>query len=737
MPDQHLIPASPQPLGPPAHAPWYGPEFEPEEPGTPLSHYLWVLRRHRWKIVTFVAASVLATLVLSSRLTPVYEATSTIDIDRRMPSGILGPDSTQSTINDADQFLATQVKLLQSDSVLRPVVQRYKLRTDEQESVPSTEAEYAPVKLPNLKVTRPPNTYLLLVSYRSPDPKLAANVANAVAGSYIEHAYSIRYRSTLGLSAFMEKHLEELKVKVEHSAAALAAFERELNVINPEEKTSILSARLLQLNSEYTAAQADRVRKEAAYNSVRAGSLEAAQASTQGDALRNLTERLFLAQESFAQVKVHYGPNHPEHRKAAAQVSQLGSQLDETVRGILRRVNIEYGQAVNREDMLKKAVDQTKAEFDRLNARSYEYQSLKREAEGDRKVYEELVRKIKEAGINAGFQNSSVRLADPARPAVRPVFPNLRLNLVLAFLFSSLLAAGAAILSDALDRTVRDPEQVARLFNTEAVGSLPLVKGWQQKKFLLKFRPSDPTSLVRVRSAGDASRLGADFTSASTSFAEAIHTLRNSILLGAFDRPVRSLLVTSAGPAEGKTTTAVHLALAHAQQKLRTLLIDGDLRRPGVHRFLQISTETGLSHVLSNGLEWRPGLVKLEALPDLDVLPSGHSSRAAVGLLGKLLPSIVREAATEYDLVVIDSPPVLGFPEPLQMATAVDGVLLVALAGETNRKALGSALNVLQRLRANVVGVVLNEVTSALSESYDYHGYYGKYYRYYRDRTNA
>jgi capsular exopolysaccharide synthesis family protein len=707
---------------------WYGPELEFQEPGTPLSHYLWILKRHRWKILAFVATSVIATLIVSSRVTPVYESTATIDIDRRMPTGILGPESAQSAINDADQFLATQVKLIQSDSVLRPVVQRFKLPVEDEkeaEGLRSTEVENAPVKLANLKVTRPPNTYLLLVSYRSTDARLAADVANAIANSYTEHTYNIRFRSTMGLSTFMEKQLEELKAKMERSSAALLQFERELNVINPEEKTSILSARLLQLNTEYTNAQAERVRREAAYNSVRSGSPEAAQASTQGEALKKLAERLFEAQEKFAQVKTHYGASHPEHRKAAALVAELKAQLDQTMRSVLRRVEIEYREAVNREAMLKKAVDQTKAEFDRLNARSFEYQALKREAEADKKLYEELVRKIKEAGINAGFQNSSIRLADPARPALTPVFPNLKLNLALAFLFSSLLAVGAAVLSDAMDKTIRDPEQVARTMNTEVVGSLPMVKPWRRQLPVVT-PASDSKALVP---AAHADRV-------ATSFQEAIHTLRNSILLADFDRGLRSLMITSACPAEGKTTTAAHLALTHAAQGHKTLLIDGDLRRPGLHRVFGLNGPSGLAQVVLKGDRWQEAVVKLEQAPNLDILPAGAPARRAAHLVGKTLREVLKEADPAYELIVVDSPPVLGFPESFEMATLVDGVLVVALAGQTERKAVSSALQALTRLRVNVVGLVLNEVTSATSDGYYYYGYYGKYYRsyYHRDK---
>lgn len=713
---------------------WYGYDVEPpEQTAVPLAHYLWLLRRHRWKILAFVFTCVTATLIVSARLTPIYESTVTVDIDRQMPSAIIGQDSARAPMNDADQFLATQVKLIQSDSVLRPVAQQYHLLDAERDASditpekPSEAQEEAPILLKKLKVTRPPNTYLLLVSYRSPNPHLAADVANAVAHSYVEHTYSIRFRSSASVANFMEGQLEELKAKMERSSAALAQFERELNVINPEEKTSILSARLLQLNTEYTNAQTDRVRKESAWKSVQSGTLEAAQVSTQGENLKNLSEKLDEARQRYADVKTHYGLNHPEYRKAAVQVEEIERQLQQSRKNAAQRVEVEYHESVNREDMLRKAVTETKGEFDRLNARSFEYQSLKREADADKSLYEELVRKIKEAGINAGFQNSSIRIADPARAAIKPVSPDLKLNVSLAFLFSTLLAVGVAVLNDVLDSSVRDPEQISNLFQMEVMGSLPLVKTWRRS--LTAAVTGEPSSTALVR-ADDTALADQDRT--VSTFEEAVRTLRNSILLGTFDRQLKSLMVTSATPAEGKTTTAVHLAIAHAQQKHKTLLIDCDLRRPGVHTKLGINPETGLAAVLQNGMQWREKLVKLAELPDLDILPTGFSSRRGADLIGRRLPEILEDALREYDLIVVDTPPILGFPEPLQMAAAVDGVVMVAKAGETSRKSVGSAISTLQRVRANIVGLVLNSVTKDMSDSYRYYGYYGKYYRYYK-----
>jgi capsular exopolysaccharide synthesis family protein len=667
----------------------------------------------------------MATAIVSLRVTPIYEATTTVDIDRRVPTGILGEEATQSALNDADQFMATQMKLIQSDSVLRPIATKYKLRELEkgipdQEPLANPKEEEAPVVLKKLQVNRPPNTYILLINYRSKDRQLSADVANAIAQSYLEHSYNIRYKAAAGLSQFMEKQLEELKAKMERSSAALAQFERDLSVINPEEKTNIISARLLQLNTEYTNAQADRVKKEAAFASVESGTLEAAEVSSQGEALKKLTERLNEAQEKFADSKTRYGANHPEYRKAETQVSEAEHQLEETKNSIGQRVEIEYKQSLARESMLEKAVMETKGEFDRLNARSFDYQRLKQEAEGDKKLYDELIRKIKEAGINASFQNSSIRIADMARPAYKPVFPNIPLNLALAFFFSGFLAVGVAVVSDALDNTVRDPEQVTRILKTVVAGTLPMIKNLHGQ-LMPAFRGHNSTQITPLLKQADQS---------FTNFDEAIRTLRNSILLTDFDRRLRSLLMTSATPAEGKSTVAAHLALAHAEQGYRTLLIDGDLRRPSVHKFFEVPNNIGLSKVLLFEFPWRDALLRPRDNLELYVLPAGSSTRRAADLVGRGLPSLLDEVSQDFDLVILDAPPLLGFPEPLQMAAAVDGVIVVARAGQTSRSAVSTVLNTLARLRANVVGLVLNEVHREVSAGYYYyHGHYSKYYR--------
>jgi succinoglycan biosynthesis transport protein ExoP len=720
-----ILPAPPECAGPPAYPAWPAAPEAQSEDSTPVAHHLWVLRRHRWKILGFIAACELATLVVSSRVAPVYESTAVMDIDRQAPAGVIGEEATRATGNDSDQFLATQIRLIQADAVLRPVVQKYDLLERERQFQDLTQLnvsqiEGSPILLRHLKVTRPPNTYLLLIGYRSTDPHLAADVANAIANSYLQHTYDIRARSSAHLASYMEKELEGLKAAMEASTQRLLQFERELNVINPEEKTNILASRLLQLNTEYTNAQADRVRKEAAFNSVGGGSFAAAQVSTQGEGLKKLLERRNELQEKFAEAQGHYGANHPEYKKAAGQVAEVARQIELTRVNIAQRVESEYREAGNRERMLARAVAECKAQFEQLNARSFEYQSFKREAEGDKKVYDELVRKIKEAGINASFQNSAIRIADAARPGRKPVFPRLGLNLLVALLLSTVLGAGAAMVSDSLDKTVRDPELAARLLNAEVIGSLPLVKNWRVRL--------DPVAAHPNGGGNHLALMRAEEDPAATPYREAVRALRNSILLADFDRRVHSLLITSASPGEGKSTIAAHLALTHAAQGQKTLLIDGDLRRPGVHKRFRIPGTVGLSSVLLSGMPWRDAVLTPAGMTHLDILPAGPSSHRAAGMIGQGLAQLLDEAAAEYDLIVLDAAPLLGFADPLAMAAVVDGVVVVTRAGRTTRKAVACVLAALTRLRANTLGIVLNEVRQDTSESYYYYADYARYY---------
>jgi capsular exopolysaccharide synthesis family protein len=372
--------------------------------------------------------------------------------------------------------------------------------------------------------------------------------------------------------------------------------------------------------------------------------------------------------------------------------------------------------------MLQKAVAATKDEADSLNARSFEYKRLKDEAEADRTLFDQLTAKVREAGVNAGYENSTIRVADLARPPAKPVWPNIPLAVSLAFVGSLLIGIASVITLELYNTTVRDPEQASRLLGIDVIGVLPSVR----TRSLL-------TKSTGVRRIGEwnASALGssrAKHQSPLTSYQEAIRTVRNTILLSDMDRPIRSVLVASAFPKEGKSTTAINLALAHAEQGRRALIIDADLRRPVIHKRLDISSEHGLADVLQGRMNWMQLVQNAPEHENVDVLPAGQAQSRPADLMGSAITQLLNQASASYDLVIIDAPPTLGFAESLQIATTVDGVIVVAKAGKTNRKAVATVLTFLRRVRANVLGVVLNQYESKMGAdhySYGYYGYYG------------
>jgi polysaccharide biosynthesis transport protein len=725
---QEVLPSSM--LNKPAQVPYYAPivqqpELEPEPPSVPLTHYLWILNRHRWKIAAFIAVCVLITAIVSARLQPIYESVATIDVDLMAPAGVVGQPANNGYYLDPETFFSTQIMLIQSDAVLRPVAEKFHLLNPEGRGRKAStqklqEMAAAPVSLGPLKVTHPTGTNLLLISYRSPSAQASADICNGIANSYLTHTYDLRIRSSASLSSFMEKQLDELKARMEKSNLALAQFEKDLDVINPEDKSNILSARLLQLNTEYTNAQADRVSKEAAWEAVKSGTIEAAQVSSQGSSLQSLSAALDQARQHFALIKSTYGSNHPEYRKAELQLAEVQKQLDELRSSIAEQVAVQYRQALTREQLLGKTVKAAKAEWDQLNSRSFEYRQLKQEADADKALYDELIKKIQEANINSGFQDNNIRIADLARPPLAPVYPKIRTNILLAFFVSTLLAIGAAILLDSIDTTLRDPVEAGRFLGADVIGAMPIDRTAAQLPLPAEPEKSEQ-SVTKVAPSPGAN----GYYGNVSSFEEAVRTIRNTILLSDFEGRLRSIALTSAAPSEGKSTIAAHLAIANADRGKRTLLVDCDLRRPSLHSKFGLSPREGLSNVLTGEMSWPDVILPIAGRPNLTLLPAGPGSHRAADLVGPRLSPLLDEFARNYDLVIMDSPPLLGFAECLQIATAADGVLIVSLAGETKRKAVAAVISVLKRLRVNIIGVVLNQVSkNTSSDSYSHYGYY-------------
>jgi len=673
-----------------------------------LDHYLWLLRRHWWKIAVTVIFCTALTALFCFLVTPVYEATASIAIDHQLPSTAIGQDSAPTTTGNLDDLLNTEVRIIQSDPVLRPVAEQYHLLGQKKKD-PGQAAHGvdAPVELPGLTVARIPNSLIINIVYRSEDRNKAANIANAIATSYITRGMEMRARASMGSSAFMEKQIGELKKNMDDSAKALAGYERELGLINPDEKTSILTARVLQLNTQYTDAQNDRVRKETDYRALQSGDAAALEVSPEAGPLAKLDEQLHAAQEKMAIVKTVYGPNYAEYRRAANDLAEIQRQYEQMRSEIAKRVQVDYQEAKKREEMLQQSLAEAKNESDQLNANSLKNQQLKQEAEANKALYNELFRKIKEAGINAGFQSGTIRIADEARPQLRPVFPKKGVFIFLGFLLSLLGSIAFVILSDLLNKTLRDPDQARKAIGVEVVGTLPSVR---RLPFNSRLR----------QGAKPAKRANSRINWAQTPevYEECIHTLLSSLLLDRSARDLKSIVITSAEPGEGKSTCAAHMAAAGASRGKRTLLIDADLRSPIQHRLFKLGTRASLTSAITEGHSLRQIRQPSGHTGMLDVIVAGQGSGRMCAQVAVIVSKLLTEAAREYDLIIVDAPPMLFLSEPIQMACIADGVLVIGRAGQTDQRAVAAVFATLRRVRANILGLVINRADPSSSFSY-------------------
>jgi succinoglycan biosynthesis transport protein ExoP len=707
-----------------------------------LSHYFWIFRRHAWQIALAVIVVGGLTALYCFRVQPLYEATSRITIDQRAPSSGLGQQDNPAGGSDIEQVITTEMQILQSDEVLRPVVEQFHLPVSgmntahpQNKNSGSTSPESAigesAVVIPNYTVTHLPNSTLIDIHYRATDPRQAAAVANAIARSYIARAIEGRVHASVGVSEFMEEQISQLKKKMDDSATALAGYERQMGVINPDEKVSILTARLLQLNTQYTEAQNDRISKETEYQQIKSGTTPtsaiplsgaALEVSSQAAALSRQEQQLHDAEEKLAVAKTVYGPNYAEYKRAANDVAELSRQYQQMRGDISKRIEVSYREAVNREDMLREALRQGKDESDRLNAHSAQYQELKREAEANKSLYDELYRKIKEAGINSGIESSSIRIADLARPPAYPVFPNKTLLIGSASIFALLLSMLVVLILDFTDKKLRDPDQVLRLTGMEVIGVLPNVRS-----FSSYHRPL--TIADESTSAGKSqTEIVKDWASSEQYYRESIASLLSTILLSSAGGRLRSILVTSASAADGKSSCAAYLALEHASLGKKTLLIDADMRSPFHHRYFDLNNERGLHEAITEQAPLVDVRQHVKGASMLDIVVAGPTNPHMFRHVGRAVSELLRQATLEdYDLVVVDAPPMIGLTEPIEIACLTSGVLVVGDAKQTHKQDINAMYATLERLRVNVLGLVLNRFRPEASENFRQYRSYAIY----------
>jgi capsular exopolysaccharide synthesis family protein len=722
-------------------------ELSPREPH--LYDYLLILRKHQWLIVSFMLAVVTIVSIATFRMQPVYVATTRIELGREN-ANILpfqGTDSYDYML-DLENYIETQSKILTSETLALQTIRTGVLtgQPQFQNSDPSSEAlatgSLANQKRPpelgaflgSLSVRRVPNSRLMDISFEATSPELAAQVVNAHIRNFIDQNRRSHYDATTAATAWLTDQLDELKIKVKNSEDARLDYERKNQIWEIDDKQNLTTQRLSEISRQLIEAQGERMRKQSLFEFAKQGDADLVPQIRDSTGVQDLLRRRSELNVQYTEAINQYGPNFPKVQRLQSQLKEIDQNLDREKRAVVARLGSEYHEAQQREELLVRTLDQQKSEANLMSERMVQYNILKRDAEADKALYDGLLTKLKEAGISAALQSSNIRVVDPAMIPSYPSRPAKGRNVALAFLVGLVGGIGLAILREYMDNTVKTPDDVETLARLPSLAVVPAFED----------SPGDARSRKTLGEAiGNGHSRHVELVAQhlpKSQMSEAFRALRTALLLSQAGSPPQVILVTSALPREGKTTAAANLAVTLAQLGDRTLLIDADLRKPGVGRLLNMTSGkyAGLSSYLAGVSSLELVTVQHPAIPNLSAIPTGPLPPNPADLLSShKLADAIAELRTKFKFIVIDTPPVMAATDAVILSVQADGVLLVVRSGETPKEAFTRTRDLLVSVKCRLLGVVLNAVNSSAPDYYYSYRYYPYAYGYGPQESDA
>jgi capsular exopolysaccharide synthesis family protein len=720
-----------------SHTPTW--QLSPREPH--LYDYLLILRKHQWLILSFMLSVVTIVTIASFRMRPVYIATTRIEIDRE-DSNVLpfqGADP-YTLMMDSEYYVETQSKILTSETLALQTLRNSGLTDRPEFSSPSGPSEalasgsLANQKRPpelggflgSLSAKRVPNSQLLDVSFESTDPQLAAKIVNAHVATFIEQNFRSKFDATTRASSWLSDQLDDLRIKVQKSEDARIAYERQNQIWTLDDKQNITTQRLADINKEFTEAQSERMKKESLYQFAKSGNVDAVPQIQSNTALIDLLKKRTDASSQYNDALSQYGPNFPKVQRLQAQLKELDDTIGKEKQKILDGLESDYHEAQQRETMWANRLDEQKAAANQMSEKLVEYNILKREAEANKVLYEGLMTKLKETALSAGLRSSNIRVVDPAMIPSTPARPAKTRNVALAFIIGLVGGISLALLREYVDNTVKTPDDIESLARLPSLAVVP--------QFTNSNGSSKSRLLPGTSSNGHEKRIELVAQHLPKSqMSEAFRALRTSLLLSQADHAPQVILVTSALPREGKTTAAANLAVTLAQLGDRTVLLDADLRKPGIGRLLNLGSGkyAGLSSYLAGASSLDLVTVPHPVVPNLSAIPTGPLPPNPADLLSShRLVEAIAELRTKFKFIVIDSPPIMAATDAVIVSVLTDGVLLVVRSGETPKVAFTRTRDLLNSVNARILGVVLNAVDSGAPDYYYSYRYYPYSYGY-------
>jgi capsular exopolysaccharide synthesis family protein len=696
--------------------------------------YLGLALKYRWLIITFCAVALAIGFITTFTSTPIYRATVTIQIDRQAAKIVKTTNGQDDNFDDGgDRFYDTQYDLLRSrmlaervvtdldlgaasDFLNPPSTSAWKKLRDlifhsantaaqdksNQGNIEQRKAVAASIVHAGLTIAPTRLSSMVAISFDSPSPGWAQRIANGVADSYVGSNLERRYAASSYARKFLKERLEELKLKLEDSEKALVAYAEEKELIGgvkasskdgKEGGQSLADSDLAALNSALEAVVTERIHAQELWEQANNSKELGLPQILDDGAIKALRGQRAVLMADYQNKLSTFKPDYPDMLRLKAQMNQIDQEIKSEVDVIKQSLKAHYESALQQEVLLKNKMDETKRGVLDTRNKEIQYNILKREADTNRTLYDGLLQQYKDIGVAGAVGTNNVAIIDRAQVPGGPYKPDLRSALV-KWLGIGLVAAALAIaLFELLDDTFKSPEEIEEQLGMAVLGIIPLSDG----------------SVLE------------DLSRSSHPIAEAFRSFRTALQFSTDQGAPKSVVVTSAQPGEGKSTTALALAVNFAQLGMKVLLIDADLRNPSQHRNLGRNNGAGLANYLAGGAMPESIFQKTD-IDGLYFMPSGPLPPNPAELLaGPKMLSLLSTASEKIDMVIVDSPPVLGLADAPLLSSIASGTLLVVAMGRTRRGVVKSALKRLHFARARMVGAAMNKCD--FRKKYGYGGY--------------
>lgn len=682
--------------------------------------------RKRWFWGVFLTVVALVGLYTFMK-TPVYRASTLLQITMdntaalvsdRDPTGFSGIGGWYSS----ERFYETQFAILKSRPMAYRIIEALNLKEHPRfrnlllksgdKSPLEIESRLATMFLAGLEVKPQKKSFLVEVAYRSTDKYLAQQVPNAIYSEYMKFSMKTRHHSFKLVKEWLEGEIQNLARKLEASERRLYEHGQKKDFLALEGKDDVIIRKYAELSQLLTRAQSERALKEAQYKQVQEKGVNAP-LILNNPLVQRLRQEKIAQETKVSSLSQIYDVNYPQMKAEKATLEELNARLNGEISRQVASLRSDYEAALRAEKLLQEAMEEQKGKVTELQENLVQHHILKRDLKTNEQLYQALLARMKEASIASTMVPGNVAVIAPAELPLRPYSPNKFLNMVLAVFMGLLGGVAAAFLADYLDHSIKSTEELERFCRIPALGMLPLLS--KNTRGLPKLEKQDLEL--------------ATFKQPRSLMSEAVYHLRTSLLLSLSGGPPRTIMVTSPNPSEGKTTVSVNLATSLAMNQRRVVLVDGDLRKPSIHKIFQESQSPGLSSYLT-GSAGREEIVRPSFVPHLALVPAGPIPPNPVELLASpLFQKLLAELREEFHHVIVDTPPILGFADGRTVAPHTDGVIMVVKYHGTSKEAGRLAMNLLVQVNALVLGGVLNMTHGdRLGFGDSHYKYYAKYY---------